>query len=415
MTAPYQVVWKGPVHLASGIGDASREYVKALRRAGVRVAVNKPSLPGTGRRLHRVLIYHDAPDSLDVAKERLRFDTVIVNTVWETTRVPQRWVRPLNAADAVFIPSRHNLRALRNSGVRVPVFIVPHGVHARLYAGLKRKWPAKGNRMPFTFLSVFGFQHRKNPEKLLRAFWEAFSAGDRVKLVIKTNGYSAKETEAFIRKRIAAYKKKLGIRKRTAPVEIIARRLSGRAMRRLYAQSHAFVLPTRGEGVGLPFLEAMASGLPVIATGWGGQMDFLNRRNAFLVPYRLKRTLATLNRRSTLSRSFRHLFAEQGQRWAEADLAALKKAMRTAYANPRLCRAKGERGRMEAARWSWTRAGILMKKAIERTIRKNIRKKSRQQSPAVSAGRHRSNGKRTAGKRTRTRHRRDRKSHKSKK
>lgn len=383
MKRSYVVVWKGPVHLASGIGHASREYVKALRRAGVRVAISRPAAPASGRGVRRVLIWHYTPDGLNAGRERNRFDAVIINTVWETTRVPKRWVRPLNAADAVFVPSRHNLRALRRSGVRVPIFIVPHGVHARAYAGMKRKWPSKTNRVPFTFLSVFGFQHRKNPETLLRAWWEAFSAKDPVRLIIKTNGYSARETGAFIRRRIDAYKKKLGIAKRTAPVDVITRRLSGREMRRLYARSHAFVLPTRGEGVGLPFLEAMASGLPVIATGWGGQMDFLNKGNAFLVPYRLRPTLATLNRRSTLSRSFRHLFGEQGQLWAEADRTALMKLMRLAARNPALCRAKGERGRKEAAKWSWARAGKLMKKAIELTIRR----KSRNHATTGSAGR----------------------------
>lgn len=378
MTRSYRVVWKGPVHLQSGIGHASREYVKALRRAGVRVAVNKPVKAEGGRKTHRVLIFHHTPDSLNVAEERKRFDTIIVNTVWETTRVPKRWVRPLNGADAVLIPSRQNRQALRNSGVRVPIHIVPHGVHARYYAGLKRKWPSKKNRIPFTFLSVFGFQHRKNPETLLRAYWEAFSADEPVRLVIKTNGYSGKESAAYIRNRIAAYKKKLGIRKRTAPVEIIAHRLSNKAMRQLYARSHAFVLPTRGEGVGLPFLESMASGLPVIATGWGGHMDFLDKNNAFLVPYRLKPTLASLNRRSTLSRSFRHLFGEKGQLWAEADLAGLKKAMRQAYANPMLCKAKGEQGRKDVLKLSWARAGAKMKRAIELTIRKRkARRKSR--------------------------------------
>jgi len=41
----------------------------------------------------------------------------------------------------------------------------------------------------------------------------------------------------------------------------------------LYTLGDVFVLPTRGEGAGLPFIEALSSGVPVIATGWGGHMD----------------------------------------------------------------------------------------------------------------------------------------------
>ena len=43
----------------------------------------------------------------------------------------------------------------------------------------------------------------------------------------------------------------------------------------LYNECDLFALPTRGEGFGLPIFEAAYSGLPVVATGWSGQMDFL--------------------------------------------------------------------------------------------------------------------------------------------
>ena len=41
-------------------------------------------------------------------------------------------------------------------------------------------------------------------------------------------------------------------------------------LRNLYAAADAFVLPTRGEGWGLPIAEAMAMAMPVIATNWSG-------------------------------------------------------------------------------------------------------------------------------------------------
>lgn len=44
-----------------------------------------------------------------------------------------------------------------------------------------------------------------------------------------------------------------------------------------------FILPSHGEGWGLPLIEAMASGLPTIATAWGGQMDFMSRENSWPV------------------------------------------------------------------------------------------------------------------------------------
>jgi len=375
MPSSYQITWKGPVKPASGIGIAGREYVRALRRLGVRVTVGGKGNPITGKspNRRRVLVYHYSPGTLNVRKERKHFETIIVNTVWETTRIPRRWVGPVNAADAVCVPSSHNQRALRNSGVRIPIYVVPHGVHAGVFRPAKKAWPSKASKTKFTFVSVFGFQHRKNPEALLRAYWEEFSDADNVRLIIKTNGYAPYENRGWILSRIRAYKARLGLRKRTAPVRIVTGRLSTGAMRHLYAKGHAFVLPTRGEGVGLPFLEAMAAGLPVIATGWGGHMDFLNKGNAFLVGYRLQPPAMSMHR--AISRPFRHLFAESGQLWAEADIGSLRRQMRLAYRNPRLCRRKGMRARRDALRQSWKRAGLLMKKAVETTIR--MRKKGR--------------------------------------
>ena len=51
----------------------------------------------------------------------------------------------------------------------------------------------------------------------------------------------------------------------------------------LYRAADCFVLPTRGEGFGRPLLEAMAAGVPVIATRWGGHTDFLDDQHAYLV------------------------------------------------------------------------------------------------------------------------------------
>ena len=367
MTANYRVVWKGPVNRRSGLGIASREYVKALRRLGVHVAVGA-SGGGQPTGGHRVLVYHHAPSSINMRRERMYFDTIIMNTVWETTRIPRRWVRPINQADAVCVPSFQNKQALRNSGITIPIYIVPHGIHTMKFRPVKKKRPSRSNR--FTFISVFGFQHRKNPEALLKAYWTEFSSRDNVRLIIKTNGYAAYESNRWINNRIATYKANLKLRKTTAPIQIITRHLNSKALRNLYAKGHAFVLPTRGEGVGLPFLESLASGVPVIATGWGGHRDFVTARNSFLVHYKLQPPVISMNRRSSISRQFRSLFAGSGQLWAEVSIKSLRRQMRKAYENPWLCVMKGRAGRRDVLKLTWNRGGLALKKAIETTINK---------------------------------------------
>lgn len=371
----YQVVWRGPVLRAGGIGTASREYVLALKRLGVNVKVErkmigpkmKMSFSGNKR---KILIYHNSPNKLNPKKERKRFHRIILNTVWETTKIPNNWLRNINKFDAVFVPSIQNKKAMRTSGVKVPIFVVPHGVNSKTFSPYNKKLSLKNTAGRFVFVSVFGFQHRKNPETLLKAYWKEFSPRDKVVLVIKTRGYRSYENKKWIKNKILGYRKKLGFSaNNTAPISILSGYLNKKKLRGLYTLGHAFVLPTRGEGVGLPFLEALASGVPVIATGWGGQRDFLHARNSFLVNYKLKHPSHSMNRKNAISRTFRYLFAQKGQLWAEPDIRSLRRKMRYAYQNPALCKKKGNQGRRDMLKLSWNRAGFAMKRAVEKVIR----------------------------------------------
>ena len=61
--------------------------------------------------------------------------------------------------------------------------------------------------------------------------------------------------------------------------------LSSEEMNKLYnhPKVKSFVSFTHGEGFGRPLLEASMVGLPVIASGWSGQMDFLSQENSILL------------------------------------------------------------------------------------------------------------------------------------
>eukprot|EP00455_Lapot_gusevi_P031325 TRINITY_DN3390_c0_g1_i3.p1 TRINITY_DN3390_c0_g1~~TRINITY_DN3390_c0_g1_i3.p1 ORF type:complete len:140 (-),score=4.89 TRINITY_DN3390_c0_g1_i3:26-445(-) len=86
-------------------------------------------------------------------------------------------------------------------------------------------------------------------------------------------------------------------------------------MGELYRHMDSFVLPTRGEGWGLPILEAMMAGLPAIATNWSGHLDFLNDRNGYLIEV------------DHMSLAEGADFP-QGSRWAEPSVSHLVKLMR---------------------------------------------------------------------------------------
>ena len=147
----------------------------------------------------------------------------------------------------------------------------------------------------------------------------------------------------------------------TAPLIVLTGVLDDIQFKGLYTMGDVFVLPTRGEGVGIPFMEALSSGIPVIATGWGGQMDYLNENNSFLVDYKLSYPVMSMNSETAISAIYRGLYEEEGQVWAEADVSDLRKKMREAYENQDLCKEKGNQGRMDMLQLSWERAASSIK------------------------------------------------------
>jgi glycosyltransferase involved in cell wall biosynthesis len=81
----------------------------------------------------------------------------------------------------------------------------------------------------------------------------------------------------------------------------------------------ALVSPTRGEGFGLPLLEAAASGLPVATTGHSGHMDFMGLGKFIKFEY----DLAQVHE----SRCDGNIWI-QGSKWAEVREADFKKKLR---------------------------------------------------------------------------------------
>jgi glycosyltransferase involved in cell wall biosynthesis len=84
-------------------------------------------------------------------------------------------------------------------------------------------------------------------------------------------------------------------------------------LREEFVNSQLFVLPSLWEGQGIVFLEAMASGLPIIATRIPGVNGMLEDEvNALLVPPRDSRALAEAIQRLVASTELRCKLASEG-------------------------------------------------------------------------------------------------------
>lgn len=353
----HAVDWHSIINFPSGYAGSSRCFVHALDTLGTRVAYKYVYGPGT-------VFPVDEPahsDSYIVNMVRAReFGKAAVQVVYaqgdvfqrntgkfkvgytmlEVDGLPAEWVRQANLMDEVWVPSTFNERTFRDSGVRVPIRVMPLGVDTAYFSPrIRSVKPEEG----FTFLSVFEWGERKAPEVLLRAFSDEFSAGEPVRLICKANNFDPSFT---IRDEVA----KLNLRPNGGRIVIAENQiLQQYELGVLYRSADCFVLPTRGEGWGMPILEAMACGLPVIATNWSSQADFMTESNSLRLEV------------ESLVPAVAKCPYYDGFRWAQPSYEHLRALMRWVYEHQAEARAIGDRAAQDAARlWSWESAASKM-------------------------------------------------------
>ena len=105
-----------------------------------------------------------------------------------------------------------------------------------------------------------------------------------------------------------------------------------------YHECDVFVAPTMSEGFGLTMAEAMACGLPVVTTDFGGQTDFVNSENGWIIKTKLVPVDDMLY---------------EGVMWGMPDLKQLKKTMRDIYLNRDTLGLKREKALKDIKWWTW--------------------------------------------------------------
>ena len=275
---------------------------------------------------------------------------------WELEAFPDGWERFFADYDEIWCPSSFTAQALALRSP-VPVIALPHLPdwshldQRRLLRQQQRR--QRQSQHPFTFLTLFDFwstPERKNPEAVIRAFQQAFpsTAQDQppVQLLIKASSSEQFPEQAKAMEALTAGDPR---------IRWIKGLLSQEKLDALYAEADALVSLHRAEGFGLTLAEAMALALPVIATGYSGNLDFMPPGSAALIPWQLQ----------TLKRSYGDYIA--GGQWAEPHPAAAAAAMRRLAMNPDHARQLGEAGcRIAQERLSPHRLGAIVKQRLGR-------------------------------------------------
>jgi glycosyltransferase involved in cell wall biosynthesis len=180
----------------------------------------------------------------------------------------QEHEEPLLRADRLVAVSGHGRRVLLNRGVLAErISVVPPG-----FDGVVAPEASHEGGGPLRVLCVAQWIPRKGILTLLEAWTLRERPGAVLELIGETNAdpdYGSRVWEAV----------------QAAPPDsiVVSGRVDDAGLRAAYVSADLFVLPSRYEGYGIVYAEALASGLPVIACGVGPVPELVGREAAVLV------------------------------------------------------------------------------------------------------------------------------------
>jgi glycosyltransferase involved in cell wall biosynthesis len=241
-------------------------------------------------------------------------------TMFETDKLPNgnandwsgasgNWLDMIKNLDLLLAPSNFCKELFINQGAKIPVEVVPLGVNTEMYKYIERP-----KRKTFTFLMLGTLTIRKNPGYVISAFLTLFKDNPNVKLVLKTQS-------GILGHLTFPYKN----------IEIIDRTATTEEMMEYYKEADCFVFPSRGEGFGLPPLEAMATGLPTIFSANTGMLDFADDKYGYPIRKMTKQPALHFSKK----------WGNVGN-WFDPDYQEVKQLMKYVYENQDEAKAKGK-------------------------------------------------------------------------
>ena len=274
--------------------------------------------------------------------------------VWEGQEIPSYWLPYLadKRVDKILVPSKHTKQAILNtvnknyswmSLIKNKIVIIPHGYDNAKY------YPEEIKKDKFTFIANKGWSQgefdRGGIQFLLKAYLEEFTNKDDVQLKLKINPAYNPPGWKFNDEC-----KKIGIVKKDSMPDLLLAEgfLDDNGLRQFYNEGDIFVSTSMAEAFNLPCLEAMACGVPVIAPAFGGQSDFVNNTNGWLL------------KEGTIGVFSQELQYEEIQ-WFKLDIKEIRSKLRLAYNNRKRTGNKVKKALETASKYTWIHSAKKLK------------------------------------------------------
>jgi glycosyltransferase involved in cell wall biosynthesis len=265
------VTFVGDFMTDDGYGSMNEYLVRGLHRAGASVSVSPVYLNPIGLSSEFLALLLNSRAAVDgpvlycsFPRSELRSLTgteLFIRTMYEASAIPPHWPGWLNRARAVIVPSRFVARVFRDAGVHVPIAVVPEGIDPDVYRLEHRR-----RRAGLTTLMVAALSGRKHWREGVAAWRHAFQHDPEARLIIKSRSGMTD-----------------GLVADDARIRVVSDSEHGRGIAHWYREADV-LLALGSEGFGLPMIEAMATGLPVIALDSEGQADACRDARDLVLP-----------------------------------------------------------------------------------------------------------------------------------
>lgn len=260
-------------------------------------------------------------------------------TMLEATRIPDNWVKAINeSCERVIVPCVAQKEAFINSGVKKDIAIIPLPLDMEMYPYKERE-----EQEEFIFGIEGTLTYRKGVDQAVIAFEKAFPKKKypKVRLFIKTR---AGHGSPFAKK--IELKDGIITINDDPRIAVVAETWSeDQLIKDFYHSIDCYVFLTRGEGFGLTTVQAMATGLPIIATDASGVQDQFDHRHGWKVNTKIVDVPNDYVWRdgevvkpdngdtSKFGVGYPEDLRAEGQQWWDADIDHAVEAMREVYNN----------------------------------------------------------------------------------